>query len=93
MQSEMPNAEARKAMMACARSKKNPDNSFFIDRATGAIKTRAYRDDRAWFPNVPKGTYEIHIRKEPFLSYSMLDDLIAEIMNRVWQEDEDGEVA
>lgn len=73
---KMPSDDAKKEMMACARSKKNPDNSFFIEKETGKIKTRAYRDDRSYFPSCPKGTYEIHIQKEPFLSYSMLDDII-----------------
>jgi hypothetical protein len=73
---KMPSESAKKEMMACARSKKNPDNSFFIEKETGEIKNRAYRDDRSYFPSCPKGTYEIHIQKEPFLSYSMLDDII-----------------
>jgi hypothetical protein len=73
---KMPSDDAKKEMMACARSKKNPDNSFFIMKENGEIRTRAYRDDRSYFPSIPAGTYEIHIQKEPFLSYSMLDDII-----------------
>jgi hypothetical protein len=87
MKSVEPNQAARKAMMSVARSKKNPNNSFFIDRATGAIKTAAYRDEKGYFPEIPKGTYEVHIRKCPFCSYSDLQDQIDAIMCNVWQED------
>jgi hypothetical protein len=83
-----PNQEARKEMMACARSKKNPNNSFFIDRETGELKTTSYRDDKGYFPNRPKNTYEVHILKEPFFSYEMLQEQIDSIMQRVWEEDE-----
>lgn len=40
----MPSDDAKKEMMACARSKMNPDNSFFVEKETGEIKNRAYRD-------------------------------------------------
>lgn len=88
MQSLEPNMEARKAMMACARSKKSPDNSFFIDRQTGELRTTAYRDDKGYFPQIPKGTYEVHVLKEPFFSYNQLQEQIDSIMQRVWEEDE-----
>lgn len=87
MQSVEPNQEARKAMMACARSRKNPNNSFFIDRKTGELKTTAYRDDKGYFPDIPKNTYEVHILKEPFLSYDQLQEQIDSIMQVVWQQD------
>jgi hypothetical protein len=87
MQSVEPNQEARKEMMACARSRENPDNSFFIDRETGELKTSAYRDDKGYFPDLPKNTYEIHILKEPFFSYDQLQEQIDGIMQVVWQED------
>lgn len=86
-----PNQEARKAMMACARSKKNPNNSFFIDRTTGELRTTAYRDDKGYFPNIPKNTYEVHILKEPFFSYEMLQEQIDSIMDMVRQQDEEDE--
>lgn len=88
MQSEVPTQAARKEMMKVARSKKSLDNSFFISKETGDIVTRAYRDDKAYFPNRPKNTYEVHIRKCPFFSYSDLDDQIESIMAMVYQEDE-----
>lgn len=88
MQSVEPNMEARKAMMACARSAKNPDNSFFVDKASGELRTTAYRDDKGYFPQIPKNTYEIHIIKEPFFSYDQLQEQIDSIMQRVWEEDE-----
>lgn len=87
MQSVEPNMEAKKAMMACARSRKNPDNSFFIDRETGALRTTAYRDDKGYFPNQPNNTYEVHILKEPFFSYDQLQEQIDSIMQVVWQQD------
>lgn len=73
---QTPNEETRKIMMICARSRKNLNNSFFIEKDTGEIKCAAYRDERAYFPQYPEGTYEIHIQKDPFLSYSMLDAII-----------------
>lgn len=87
MQSVEPNMEARKAMVACARSRKNPDNSFFIDRETGELKTTAYRDDKGYFPSKPSNTYEVHILKEPFFSYDQLQAQIDSIMQVVWQQD------
>lgn len=89
MRSVEPNMEARKAMMSCARSAKNPNNSFFIDRATGELRTTAYRDEKGYFPEVPKGTYEVHILKEPFFSYEMLQEQIDSIMAMIWQQDEE----
>lgn len=94
MKAKLPNEEARQAMMNVARSKKNPNNSFFILKETGEIKTTAYRDERGYFPDIPKGTYEIHITKEPFLSYDMLDEIIeAQIWNVREQERMGEEVA
>ena len=87
MTAEMPNEEAKKAMMACARSKKNPNNSFFISKETGEIKTTAYRDEKGYFPSVPAGTYEIHITNEPFLSYGQLDEVIEAQMWGVREQD------
>lgn len=88
MQSEVPTQAARKEMMKVARSKKLLDNSFFISKETGEITSRAYRDDKSYFPNIPKNTYEVHIRKCPFFSYLDLDEQIESIMAMVYQEDE-----
>lgn len=87
MTSSAPSEAARKEMMRAARSRKNLDNSFFISRETGEIVTRAWRDDRSYFSDGPEGTYEVHIRKSPFFSYSDLDDQIESIMAMVYQED------
>ena len=76
MITKIPNEDARKSMMSAARSRKNPNNSFFIEKETGAIKTTAYRDEKGYFPTVPTGTYEIHITKVPFLTYDELDEII-----------------
>lgn len=43
----------------CARSRKNPDNSFFISKESGEIVSRAYRDEKGYFPSIPTGTAEI----------------------------------
>jgi hypothetical protein len=88
MQAKVPSESARKEMMSVARSKKNPDNSFFVSKESGEIMSRAYRDEKGYFPLVPKGTYEIHITKEPFLSYGMLDEVIEAQMWGVREEEE-----
>lgn len=94
MKAKLPNEEARKAMMKVARSKKNPNNSFFISMETGEIKAIQYREQNAYFPSFPTGTYEIHITKEPFLSYDMLDEIIgAQMWGVREQERMDEEVA
>ncbi|OPY56076.1 MAG: hypothetical protein A4E49_00310 [Methanosaeta sp. PtaU1.Bin112] len=87
MKSMEPSKEARKEMMRAARGKSKV-NSFFISGETGEIVQSAWRDDRAWFPDKPNGTYEVHIRREPFMSYSMLQDQIDDIMRCVWQDEE-----
>ncbi|HWQ18464.1 MAG TPA: hypothetical protein VN455_01715 [Methanotrichaceae archaeon] len=74
-------------MMKAAKGKSKV-NSFFISRETGEMVSSAWRDDKAYFPDKPKNTYEVHIRREPFMSYSMLDDQIEDIMCNVYQEDE-----
>jgi hypothetical protein len=56
-----PNKEARKEMLRAARGK-SATNSFFVSKETGEIVSSAWRDEVAYFPTVPKGTYEIHIR-------------------------------
>ena len=90
MQAKVPSESAKKEMMSVARTKKNPDNSFFISKESGEIISRAYRDEKGYFPSVPKGTYEIHVTKEPFMSYPMLDDLIEAQM---WSVREEGRIA
>ena len=87
MKAKLPNEDARKTMMSVARSKKNPNNSFFIKKETGEIKSTAYRDEKGYFPSIPSGTYEIHIQKEPFLSYDMLDEIIEAQMRGVSEQE------
>jgi hypothetical protein len=81
----MPSEYSQKEMMKVARSKKNPDNSFFIDRDTGQIVSRAYRDNKGYFPNYPTNTYEVHISKEPFLSYADLKKQLCQIVEMLEQ--------
>jgi hypothetical protein len=84
---EKPNEEARKEMMRAARGK-SKSNSFFIFRETGEIKQATWRDDNSYFSSIPKGTYEIHIRKCPFCSYSDLDAQIENTVAMLEQNDE-----
>ena len=84
----MPDRGARKAMMQCARSRKNPDNSFLIERSSGRLMRTVWRDDLSWLTFVPKEWYEIHIPKNPFYSYLELENDLRLEMDRVWQEDD-----
>jgi hypothetical protein len=88
MRSEEPNKEARQAMMSYARYGNERDNSFFIDRETGKLISSSWRDDKSYYPTIPQDTYEVHIQRSRFMSYSDLQELIDSIMQRVWEEDE-----
>ena len=90
MRSELPDKDARKAMMRCSRSKKSLDNSFLIERSSGRLMRTVWRNDLSWL-FVPKGWYEIHILKNPFYSYAELDEDLRFEMNRIWEEDVDEE--
>ena len=87
--SELPDKDARKAMMRCARSKKNLDNSFLIERSSGRLMRTVWRDEQSWLTFVPKEWYEIHILKNPFYSYEELDKDLRVEMDRIWEEDVD----
>jgi len=91
MRSELPDKDARKAMMRCSRSKKNLDNSFLIERSSGRLMRTVWRNDLSWLTFVPKGWYEIHILKNPFYSYEELDKDLRFEMDRIWEEDVDEE--
>ena len=73
-----PTEETRKFLMARARGHtENKDNHFWIDARTGELKGSGYLQGNGdWFENVPKGTYEVRVSYEPFLSYKRLDQYI-----------------
>ena len=73
-----PTDEVRKFLMARARGKTdNKDNRFYIDVKTGELKASAYLQGNGdWIENEPRGTYEVAVSYEPFLSYSRLDEYI-----------------
>ncbi|HWQ19238.1 MAG TPA: hypothetical protein VN455_05615 [Methanotrichaceae archaeon] len=84
--SQAPTKTARKEMMKSIRGK-GKDNSFFISRETGEIVSSAWRDDKGHFPQTPEGTYEVHVERAPFETYSDLDAFLDSVMCRVYEED------
>ena len=73
-----PTDEIRKFLMRRARGHtENKDNRFFISAETGELKSSGYLQGNGdWFPSTPKGTYEVAVSYEPFLSYVQLDEYV-----------------
>ncbi|MBT0160604.1 hypothetical protein G4O51_11550 [Candidatus Bathyarchaeota archaeon A05DMB-2] len=64
---QYPDKTLKERLLAARGRHPETANSFFISRETGEIVHRAWRDNHAWFENVPVGTFEVHIsRKRPF---------------------------
>jgi len=75
-----PTKKAKREMMKSAK-RLISNNSFFISKTTGEIITSAWRDDKSYFADYPKDTYEVHIRKNYFQSYTDLDEQIDNIIS------------
>jgi hypothetical protein len=82
-----PTIKAKKEMMRSAKGISSK-NSFFISKITGDIIISAWRDNKSYFADIPKDTYEIHIRKNYFLSYSDLNEQIENTISLILQDEE-----
>ena len=72
------------AIMKILRGSKNPDNAYFISKSNGRLVSHAYINvsDGAYFPSIPKDSYEVHVGKKQARSYATL----IEHLEQAWIE-------
>ena len=73
-----PTDEVQKFLMRRARGHtENKDNRYFISAESGEMISSGYLQGNGdWLVGIPKGTYEVAVSYEPFLSYDRLDKYI-----------------